>query len=266
MSVILADLGASNARLAVLKNNRVSDVYQFACDDFENAYKLLTFFKAVYAPKANALVIGAAGVLVNNQVSWTNRKWKISVRDLQKKLHLSKVILKNDVQAQCMGLTQLNPKDLKILQKGQILAGVKALLSLGTGLGMGYVAGGEAFASELGQTLTVQGKLLEKTLARLPANARRKAVTHSPESCDKFYQNLAQICMNLALTLKPTEGLYLYGKMLDEKWFVKAKFISQFKAHPTMEGFLKTVPVFLIKKENLAFVGLKELAKKYGLS
>ena len=44
MSVILADLGASNARLAVLKNNRVSDVYQFACDDFERAYKLLQFF------------------------------------------------------------------------------------------------------------------------------------------------------------------------------------------------------------------------------
>ncbi len=266
MSVILADIGASNARLAILNNKHLSDIYQFSCDDFKDAYKLLVGFKNAYAPKASGLVLGAAGVMVDHQVTWTNRPWKLGVQELQKKLQLNKVILTNDVQAQCMALAQLKQHDLKILQKGKPQQGLRALLSLGTGVGAAYSVRGEVCASEFGQTLTLKGMPVEKTLAHLPANAGRKVLTRSTESCDKFYHNLAQICMNLVLTLKPMEGLYLYGKMLDETYLKNNKFFAQFACHPSMTSFLKTVPIFLIKKENLAFTGLKELAKKYGLS
>ena len=161
----------------------------------------------------------------------------------------------------------LKVKDYKILQKVKNPQGTKALLSVGTGLGVGYFIKGMAYAAEYGQTLTEDGKILEKMLAHLPANTtNQKYFAKTDQNCYEFYQNLARIVLNLALTLKTTGGIYLYGKMLDEKLFVKSKFIRQFRTHPTMSSLLKCVPIYLVKKENLAIIGLKELAKKYGLS
>ena len=182
---------------------------------------------------------------------------------------MKKVILKNDVEVQCMGLPLLSKNDCKILQKGLRKVGPKALLSVGTGLGAGYMIQGNAFATEFGQTLVSEKKVLEKTLTHLPAKKDykdQKSNKSTEKSCHQFYQNLATVAMNFALALKPTEGIYLYGKMLDEQLISQTKFTQQFISHPTMRNFLKTVPIFLIKKENLAFLGFKELMKKYDLS
>ena len=64
MTVIVADLGASNARFAVLQDGKVSDSYQFACDDFRNPEKMIASFKNNYAPDATAFVAGVAGVVL----------------------------------------------------------------------------------------------------------------------------------------------------------------------------------------------------------
>jgi len=44
------------------------------------------------------------------------------------------------------------------------------------------------------------------------------------------------------------------------------KFVAKVLNHPTMKCFLQTIPIVLIKRQNLAFMGLKELARKSGLS
>lgn len=256
MSIILADIGATNARFAVLQKGKTSDIYQFACDDFKNPETMINSFKNAYAPTAKALVMGVAGVVLNDEVRWTNRKWVLNAEKLKKKMSLKKVVLKNDVEVQCGALPLLKKTDFVVLQKGEKQEGPKVLMSLGTGLGVGYFINGTAFATEYGQTTALTDKTLEKTL--LPMTGKQGFV--------QPYQMLAKAAMNLALTLKPMGGLYLYGRMLDEKLFKRAQFVACFNRHPNMQRLLKTIPLILIIKENIAFIGLKELAKKYDLS
>ena len=270
MSVIVADIGASNARFAVLQNGKMSDIYQFACDDFNTPEAMIAAFKNMYAPKAAALIVGVAGIVLHKKVSWTNRSWQLTENRLKKNLGFKKVILKNDVEVQCMAVPRLKAKDYYVLQKGQTMPGPKVLLSLGTGVGAAYYLNQMSFAMEYGQTLTEKGSPLEKMLAHLPAKMdsvfAQKHKRQGDTSCQKFYQNLAYIVNNLVLTLKSSEGIYLYGRMLDVPTLKRVRFIQQFLEHPTMGSFLKTVPIYVIKRDNLAFVVFKELAKKYDLS
>lgn len=270
MTVIVADIGASNARFALLTKGKLSDIYQFSCDDFKNPEGMIASFKNAYAPKASALIIGVAGAVIDDKVCWTNRPWQLKVDRLKKKLALKKIILKNDVEVQCMALPCLKPKDFCVLQKGNVSAAPKALLSLGTGVGAAYYWDKMAFATEYGQTLLDSGVPLEKILHHLPANLGSvfgtKRKSKQQISCQEFYQKLAYIVRNFVLTLKPCGGLYLYGGMLDFDMLKKERFVPQVIVHPTMCSFLKSVPIYLIKQEHLAFIGLKELARKYGLS
>ena len=269
MSIIIADIGASNARFAILKKGKISDSYQFSCDDFKSPETLISLFKNVYAPNATSLLIGAAGVVVKNKVHWTNRAWQLDGDKLKKKLALKYVLLKNDVEVQCMALARLKTNDFKVLQKGNVLSGPKVLLSIGTGVGAAYLLNNTVFATEYGQTIVEKNLVLEKTLSHLPANKTSVfAKNHQRQgaTCQKFYQHLAHIVMNMILTLKATGGVYMYGSMLDEKMLQQEKFVAKVLNHPTMKCFLQTIPIVLIKRQNLAFMGLKELARKSGLS
>ena len=262
MTVIVADMGATNARFSFIRHGKMADVFQFACADFKNPEEMILAFKRIYAPKATSLVLGVAGPVSDDKVCWTNRNWSICAKSLKKNLLVKKVILKNDVQVQCLGLPLLKKTDYVVLQKGKRQTGPKTLLSVGTGVGAAYYINGESFSTEYGQTLMLTGEVLEKRICALPSKGKKAQAL----SYQKFYSNLAEMTTNLALTLKPMAGIYLYGRMLDEKLFSKAKFVAQFNAHSTMKKMLQEVPIFLIKKENLAFLGLKELARKYGLS
>ena len=57
MSVVLADIGATNARFCVLKNGRLSEMYQFVCNDFQNAYQLIDGFIRLYGNKEDYMII-----------------------------------------------------------------------------------------------------------------------------------------------------------------------------------------------------------------
>lgn len=264
MTVIVADIGATNARFSFFRHGKMADIYQFACADFKTPQTMIATFKNNYAPDASSIVLGVAGAVLDNKVCWTNRDWSLSAAEMKKRLSFRKVILKNDVEIQAMSLPLLTKRDYIVLQRGKGLVGPKVLLSVGTGVGVAYYVNEDSFATEYGQTLLSTGKTLEKMITPMPILSQFKNKKEHSEQ--KFYQNLARITANLALSLKPIGGIYLYGRMLDEKEIKKVKFVDHFVAHPTMKKLLKEFPVFLVKKENLAFVGLKELVKKYDLS
>ena len=286
MTIIVADLGATNARLAWIKNGKLSEIYRFACNDFKSPTQLIESFMHGYVPKASYLLIGVPGAVINDKVKWTNRDWQLDAKQLKKKLGMKSVVLMNDVQVQGSALPILKKQDLLFLQGNKLGQGPKILVNVGTGLGSCYIIGDNVFPSEYGQTVLgnqqsletlVSGPAFKKLYQQITGEANLVSAVKIAELClnkDKealqtyqyFYKVLAEVLMNLCLTLKATGGVYLCGGILDEKTLKSLKFAKSFTEHPKMKALLKSIPLIFIKKKDFAFLGLKKLAKQYDWS
>ena len=268
MTVIVGDLGASNARLAFIRKGRFSDIYQFACDDFKDPMALLCSFKCNYAPDAKYVLLGVPGPVIKGMVKWTNRSWCLKTQQIEKELQLKQAVLMNDLQVQGWGVKGLSKKDLSFLQRRDFEQGPRALINVGTGLGSCYITGDDVYATEYGQTLLPDQKRLEDVVSALVLKKHLSLKDSSTRSkkVAEFYMDLADAAKNLALTLKTSGGLYISGSILDQKAFAQLKFKEHFTSHPKMQTLLKTMPICFIKKKDFAFVGLKTLVKKLGWS
>jgi len=286
MTTVVADLGATNARFAIIEGDRLSDIYQFACDDFKNPMILIQSFVRMYAPTAKYFLAGVPGPVFNNEVKWTNRSWKLSAKELKTKLKLKDVILLNDLEVQGAALSALNKKDLVFLQGKKVNKGPQVLVNIGTGLGSCYIVDDKVFPAEYGQTMAVEGYTLETRISgsgfkrlyqKLTDNDATVSAVKIAEEClhgnrlakktyQLFYADFARVLMNLALTIKATGGVYFCGGILDEKTLKQMKFAQNFVKHAKMGCFLKNMPLIFIRKKDFAFLGLKRLVQKYGWS
>ena len=285
MAVVVGDFGATNIRLAVLRSGQMSDIYRFACDDFQDAYAVLQSFVYGYVPDVSSVLLGVPGPVVNGSVSWTNRSWRLDEKKLKKMFNLQQVFLKNDLVVQGEALSCLSKKDFVVLQKGKARRGVKVLANVGTGLGVCFVCDGQVFPAEYGPTLLEDGMPLEKIVSATGFKALYADIkgeegvssseifkrfqakeTAALETYELFYLYLGRTLMNLALTFQAVGGVYFAGNMLDEHTLQYFKIIEKFLAHPTMRPILKEIPVVFVKRKDFAFLGFTKLVKKYGLS
>ena len=286
MTIIVADLGATNARLAFIKRGRLSDLYQFACDDFKNPYLLIESFMHAYAPDAKYVLVGVPGPVLKDEVKWTNRNWKLNAKLLKQKLKVKQAVLMNDLQVQGYALNNLNRKDLVFLQGTKLGTGPKVLVNIGTGLGSSYIIDGKVYSAEYGQSLLNEKSSIESRISGPGFKKLYQQLTNAPEVISAvkiaekclagdrlaketyklFYAEFSRVLMNLALTIKATGGVYFCGGILDEKTLKQLKFAQSFSNHPKMATLLKNMPLIFIKKKDFAFLGLKTLAKKFGWS
>ena len=286
MSIVIADLGASNARFAIIQRNRMSDIYQFACDDFKNPLEMIQSFVKMYAPDAGYFLAGVPAPVFSENIKWTNRPWKLNSKELKRKLKLKEVVLLNDLEVQGSGLKALTKKDLIFLQGTKTNNGPKILVNVGTGLGACYIVDGKVYSAEYGQTLISAGDILEdvvsgpgfKRLYQTVAGPKHPiSATQITDKCLSgnrlaqktyrlFYEDFSRTLMNLALIIKATGGVYFCGGVLDEKSLKQMHFANSFSNHPKMKGLLKSIPLVFIRKKDFAFLGLKELVKKFGWS
>lgn len=286
MTIVVADLGATNARFAVLKKGRLSDIYQYACDDFNNPKYMIQSFIHLYAPEAKYFLAGVPGPVLDGKVKWTNRSWKLEAKKLKSDLKLKEVVLMNDLQVQGVALAYLKKTDLVYLRHPKSTKGPKVLVNVGTGLGSCYIIDNNVFSSEYGQTLSKEGCTLETDISgtgfkrlyqklaknKAPISAVKIAEQYlkkdalSKKTYTIFYNDLAQVLINMALTIKATGGVYFCGGVLDEKTLKQMKFADSFITHPKMNSLLKKIPLIFIRRKDFAFLGLKKLAKKYDWS
>ncbi len=286
MGVILADIGATNARFCVLQNGHLSEVYQFVCDDFANPYQLIDSFIHLYGKVEDYMLIGAPGAVVKNRVKWTNRKWHLDGTLLKKKLKLKQVVLLNDVEAQGHALPLLTKKDFAFLQKRKLGQGPQILVNIGTGLGACFRIGNSVFATEYGQNIVANGQNIESlvsgpafkhlygSISKQKGSVPSVQITEryfkgdraAQKTYQQFYLEFSKCLMNLALTIKATGGVFIAGGVLNETSLKKMRFTQSFVKHPTMKHLLKEMPLCYIKQRHFAFIGLKALAQEYGWS
>jgi glucokinase len=140
-SVLLADIGGTHSRFAILaSNNRPERVVSWSNDDFgsieEGIASYLTALDTI-RPKAAALAV--AGPITGRDIALTNRSWHINLDRLAAQFGFSSIHAINDFEAQAWALAQLQRDDFRQLgdaPRAQSLHGVKIVLGPGTGLGV----------------------------------------------------------------------------------------------------------------------------------
>ncbi|MBW1938878.1 MAG: glucokinase [Deltaproteobacteria bacterium] len=142
MKVIAGDIGGTNARLAIIEEDKVLFEKHYPSNDFnkfEDVFAVFVDDVPEQIPLCACLAV--AGVVEGNRVKATNIPWTIDGHDLKKRFGLETIHLINDFEAAAWGITVLHKDNMVQIGGGKpILNGPKAILGAGTGLGQAILA------------------------------------------------------------------------------------------------------------------------------
>jgi glucokinase len=175
---LIADIGGTNARFALLRGQDIDDEKVLACADHASLVHAVEFYldsvgatSAQRRPREAAMAI--AGPITGDHIRMTNHVWEFSAATTRRQLELSRLIFMNDFTALAMSLRHLPPQELEPIGGGRaVLGSTIALLGPGTGLGVsGLVPSGEHWIPLQGEgghvTLAVMNEREIAVLARL---------------------------------------------------------------------------------------------------
>lgn len=142
-AALLADIGATNARFALLRDDAVGAVLHLPVADHPTAYDAidaaLQALGATAAPRA--AVLAFAGPVDDLGARMTNAGWATSIAELRRRFGFRRVRLLNDYAALALGLEDLAPDDTRIIGPAPSVPpatrrGPLAVLGPGSGLGV----------------------------------------------------------------------------------------------------------------------------------
>lgn len=145
MSALLADIGGTNARFALVEDGRPSSPLVLPVAAFATAEAAIAEALARLAPRAPLVqaVLALAGPVAGGTVRLTNADWQLSSAAIAARFGFARVWLVNDFLAQAHALPHLAGSDLRPIGGGRAEPGAPMLvLGPGTGLGVaGYLPG-----------------------------------------------------------------------------------------------------------------------------
>jgi glucokinase len=143
--VLLADIGGTNARLALARDGAVEETGLFLVADHLGPLEAIRAFldqaRSQVMPRRAALAF--AGPVEDGRAQLTNGSWRVSASGLRRILDMDSVAVVNDCAAVAWGLSRLGSEDLVPLGGGAAAKGAPAVvIAPGTGLGVaGFVPG-----------------------------------------------------------------------------------------------------------------------------
>jgi glucokinase len=173
--VLLADIGGTNVRFAVLRGGTLGTIAHMQVADYPHFADALKAFLAACGEQGliRHATFGVAGVVEGERCSLTNNSWIIDGRELRESFGFDQVLMVNDFAAVAWSLPQLAPGDLRRIGGGEPKPDAPmAVLGAGTGLGIAaYVPvghGATVLHSEGGHAALASGSLREDAvIARL---------------------------------------------------------------------------------------------------
>lgn len=138
---LLGDVGGTNARFAWQERSgaELQCIASLPCSNYPDlATAVIAYLEGNRLPKVKAACIGIATPVTSDQICMTNLDWSFSIKDMQKRLALEKLLIINDFTALALSLLDLR-EDQKTLI-GPSATGMQrepiALIGAGTGLGV----------------------------------------------------------------------------------------------------------------------------------
>ncbi|HLG85532.1 MAG TPA: glucokinase [Bradyrhizobium sp.] len=198
--VVLADIGGTNARFALMDRGKIGPVQHLRVADFPGKDGVSDALAAFLSSERSAepparAVFGVAGPIQNNRVAFTNSDWVVDGAELGKRFGLPCVKLLNDFEALGWSLPALEAADLLALGNQQPLQGAPRLV---IGPGTGFGAAG----------LFLQGPepvvvVTEAGHATLPATSDREA-----EVIAELRRRMGHVSIEHVLSGSGIENLY----------------------------------------------------------
>jgi len=175
---LIADIGGTNARFALLEGGLRRDEVVLACADYpdlvaatEHYLERVGAIAGPHRPVEAAIAI--AGPITGDIVRMTNHVWQFSAAQTRQRLGWRRFIVLNDFTALAMALRYLPSEELMPIGQGRAVAGMPiALLGPGTGLGVsGLIPTGTHWIPLQGEgghvTLSVMNERETAVLGRL---------------------------------------------------------------------------------------------------
>jgi len=137
---VLADVGGTNVRFAVLKDGVIGEVMRWPVREHKTFNDALTAFMDRQPERAQikAALLAVAGVIQGERCDLTNNDWVVDGASLRARFGFATVRLVNDFEALAWSLPHL-PRD-HLLKIGGGDAGYGPMLVCGPGTGLGVAA------------------------------------------------------------------------------------------------------------------------------
>ncbi len=138
MTVLIADIGGTNARFALADNAGFHAPKTLKVAEFEGPVEAANAYLAETGGKpARAVFAVAAPVTGDDSFALTNFPWTFSIEAARKSLNLASLSLINDFHAQALGVADADPATVTKLGGGPAAPGGNiGIIGPGTGLGV----------------------------------------------------------------------------------------------------------------------------------
>jgi glucokinase len=114
--ILLGDIGATNARFAMLEGGEVTALEWMTDANYPQFVDAVcAFLERRGQPALTAALFAVAGPVHDNRCQLTNRPWLIDGDALRQSLRLEWVRIINDFEATAWSLSHLKPPDLRQL-------------------------------------------------------------------------------------------------------------------------------------------------------
>lgn len=175
---LIADVGGTNARFALLEGTRMRDEQVLPCAAYPSLVAAIEHYlqQIDAADSSRRPVQGAiaiAGPINGDHIRMTNHVWQFSAAATRRELRFDRLLFLNDFTALANAIRHLPAEELEVIGGGRPVAGAPiALLGPGTGLGVsGLIPTGEHWIALQGEgghvTLSVMTEREIAVLGRL---------------------------------------------------------------------------------------------------
>jgi glucokinase len=138
-SILLGDIGGTNARFAILRDDIIGHAANLKVASFAQANDAIAAYIKDLGDQVSvdAAAIAVAGPVKDRAAKLTNGTWRLDAAEIESRFKLSRVRLINDFAAQAWAIPRFDGTGLRKIGRGAALAGAPSVvLGPGTGLGI----------------------------------------------------------------------------------------------------------------------------------
>jgi glucokinase len=200
--ILLGDIGATNARFALLSNGNLSAISSIEVAKFEQFTDVLAIFikKHYRQTQIHQALLAIAGPVKGERVALTNASWVIDISELRTVFDLQARIV-NDFEAVALSLPSLTSTDLVGIGGGRSESGAPmAVLGPGSGLGVAclvdhsdrrLVVGSEGGHATLAPTCEQEDRIVDHLRERFGHVSIERVISGS--GLENIYQAIAAL-------------------------------------------------------------------------